>query len=437
MMRRITLSLLWLPWSVAIAQDVPVAPVSSTDSLPVMFNGAVRFRWHVPGDDAATARLQNSARNISVVSDGVVIDIKLSIPGGAAIELVGEPAFIPEALPGFGAAYGSVWPVSIDGDGQKLLEGGAADFNQRWVGLRNRFHAVLLADIEAGQVVIDVTRDNQPRVLIVPVPGNSEISFRLFAGPVERSVLCGTDPVLTRMLFASLWDWLRWLCFGMLWLLTLIESFVGNIGLSIIALSVAVKILMTPLTRMADRLQASVNETAAKLQPELDAIKREFKGEDAHHRTIAVYKKHAVHPLHTMKSLAGFLIQIPVFIAAFDMLGENFALYEASFLWIADLSKPDQWLALPVTLPFFGGYLNLLPCLMTALTLLTSALQREEALTPALIRQQRIRLFWMAGAFFLLFYTFPAGMVLYWTTNNVLALVKLIPRMMGQSAGNL
>jgi YidC/Oxa1 family membrane protein insertase len=437
MMRRMAFILLWLPWSVAIAQDKPVAaPVSSADSLPAMFDGAVRFRWHVPGDAAATARLVDSVRTIAVVSDGVVIDVRLNVPDGAAIELVSEPSFIPEPLPGFGAAYGSVWPVAIDDGGQKLLEGGEADFNQRWIGLRNRFHAVLLSDIVAGRVVVDVERDNQPRVLIVPAPGSSSVSFRLFAGPVETSVLRGADPVLTRMLFASLWDWLRWLCFGMLWLLTLIDSFVGNIGLSIIALSITVKILMTPLTKMADRLQASVNETAAKLQPELDAIKREFKGEDAHHRTIAVYKKHAVHPLHTMKSLAGFLIQIPVFIAAFDMLGENFALYEASFLWIADLSKPDQWFALPVTLPFFGGYLNLLPCLMTALTLLTSALQREEALTPELIRQQRTRLFWMAGVFFLLFYTFPAGMVLYWTTNNALALVKLIPRMIGESASN-
>jgi YidC/Oxa1 family membrane protein insertase len=182
-------------------------------------------------------------------------------------------------------------------------------------------------------------------------------------------------------------------------------------------------------------LQASVNATAALLQPELAAIKRDYKGEEAHDRSLAVYKKYGVHPLYTMKSLAGFLIQIPVFIAAFDMLGENFVLHEASFLWMTDLARPDQWLALPVTLPFFGGHLNLLPCLMTAFTLLTSWLQQENALTAELIRQQRTRLFWMAGLFFLLFYTFPAGMVLYWTTNNVLALVKLLPRLRAKSVG--
>jgi len=261
----------------------------------------------------------------------------------------------------------------------------------------------------------------------------SSISFRLYAGPVELAALRAADPVLAGMLFAALWDWLRWLCFGMLWLLTLLHAVVGNLGLSIILLSIAVKILMMPLTRMADRLQTSVNSTTALLHPELAEIKRDFKGEEAHERTLAVYKKHGVHPLYTIKSLAGFLIQIPVFIAAFDMLGENFALHEASFLWIADLARPDQWLALPLTLPFFGGHLNLLPCLMTAFTLLTSWLQQEDTLTDELIRQQRMRLFWMAGLFFLLFYTFPAGMVLYWTTNNVLALVKLLPRLRGKS----
>jgi membrane protein insertase Oxa1/YidC/SpoIIIJ len=92
----------------------------------------------------------------------------------------------------------------------------------------------------------------------------------------------------------------------------------------------------------------------------------------------------------------------------------------------ASWSSVSAWLALPVTLPFFGGYLNLLPLLMTGITLLTSRLQRDPHLTPDLHRAQQLRLYLMAGAFFLLFYTFPAGMVLYWTTNNVLHLGKII-----------
>ena len=431
MMRTALLLFLLLPWSVFSAEQAfsPGDDAVSPHGLPVIFDGAVRFRWHVPGDAQATAELNGRAVDHFVAADGSITEIRLTVPDSAVLELLSDSAFIPEPLPGFGAVYGDVWPIAVDADGQQSLENGAAEFDGRWVGIRSRFYAVALSDISAGQVMVEIEHENEPRLFIAPAAGTSEISFRLYAGPIEQSVLRSADPILTKMLYASLWNWLRWLCFGMAWLMTTINGVLGNIGMSIILLSVAVKVLMTPLTRAADRLQTSVNATAALLQPELAAIKRDFKGEDAHNRILATYKKHGVHPLYTMKSLAGFLIQIPIFIAAFDMLGDSFALHQKSFLWIADLSKPDQWLSLPVALPFFGGHLNLLPCLMTAFTLLTSWLQRDATLTPELIHQQRTRLFWMAGAFFLLFYTFPAGMVLYWTTNNVLALVKLIPRL--------
>jgi membrane protein insertase Oxa1/YidC/SpoIIIJ len=60
---------------------------------------------------------------------------------------------------------------------------------------------------------------------------------------------------------------------------------------------------------------------------------------------------------------------------------------------------------------------------MTGLTLLAAVLHEDSDLTPALLRAQRRRLYGLAGLFFLLFYTFPAGMVLYWTMNNLLHLV--------------
>jgi YidC/Oxa1 family membrane protein insertase len=227
------------------------------------------------------------------------------------------------------------------------------------------------------------------------------------------------------LLFAALWDFLRALTFGMMLLFELIYGWVGHYGVAIILLSLTVKILMYPLTALADSWQSQVNATASLLKPELDAIRRSYKGEDAHMRVLAVYKKHNVSQLYTFKSAAGFLIQIPVFIAAFDMLGENFALSQATFLWIADLAKPDHLAALPITLPFFGGYLNLLPFLMTALSVLAAVLQQEATLSAELQRQQSQRLYLMAAAFFVLFYTFPAGMVLYWTSSNLFHLLKV------------
>jgi len=361
-----------------------------------------------------------------------VFESALELPAGRAMELVTDPGFIPEPLPGFGAAYGHVRAVSVTENGQltlapeadaQLLSISAAA--GEWVGIRNRFRSGLIQ--ASAPVTMQVKTDavNRPRLLITAADAKAPLTFVFYAGPIEHRALREIDPQLSGMLFAALWDWLRGICFGMLWLLSRIESLVGNIGVAIILLSLAVKVLMSPLTHIADGLQDSVNRTQALLQPQLDAIKREYKGEEAHKRTLAVYKEHDVHPLYTLKSLAGFMIQIPIFIAAFDMLGENVALDQVSFLWIADLAKPDRWLALPVVLPFFGGHLNLLPVLMTAVTVLTSWIQTDPSLTPDLLHRQRQRLYLMAGAFFLLFYTFPAGMVLYWTTNNVLHLIKI------------
>jgi YidC/Oxa1 family membrane protein insertase len=270
--------------------------------------------------------------------------------------------------------------------------------------------------------------------MTVPVVNQPQVEWRLpagvhdvlmYAGPIEWQRLRIIDRDLTQMLFAALWEPLRWLCIGLLFLMGWIWRWIGNAGIAIILLSLAVKILLWPLTRLADRWQAEVNQIQSRLQPQIDAIKKRFKGEEAHNRILAVYKEQDVHPFYTVKSLAGFAIQVPMFIAAFDMLAEDFALSGAAFLWIEDLAKPDRWLTLPVTLPFFGAHLNLLPCLMTGFTVIAALVQADPSLSPQLARRQRLRLYGMAGAFFMLFYTFPAGMVLYWTANNVWHLVKL------------
>lgn len=138
-----------------------------------------------------------------------------------------------------------------------------------------------------------------------------------------------------------------------------------------------------------------------------------------------MYRKHGVSHFYTLKSLAGFLIQIPVFIAAFDMLGENFRLSGEGLLWIPDLAMPDGAATLPFALPFFGAHLNLLPFVMTTFTVLAARWQEDASLAPALRRGQRLRLYAMAGIFLVLLYTFPAGMVLYWTANNLWHLLRV------------
>ena len=193
-------------------------------------------------------------------------------------------------------------------------------------------------------------------------------------------------------------------------------------GLSVMLLSLAVSILMTPFSRIADRLQAEVNDTEVRLAPELQRIKKAYKGGEQSEKILALYKTEQVHPLYSLKGMMGIVLIIPVFIGAFNMLAENIHLLNSGFMWINDLSQPDSLFVAPFSLPFFGAELNMLPFLMTALSVIASAL--HQPLSEELKRKQVINMVSMAVVFFVLFYTFPAGMVLYWTTTNLVSVIK-------------
>jgi len=128
-------------------------------------------------------------------------------------------------------------------------------------------------------------------------------------------------------------------------------------------------------------------------------------------------------------------VVIPVFIGAFDMLAENIHLSGESFLWIADLSRPDEFMRLPFELPFFGAYLNLLPFIMTGFSLVASKMHSHPAMDAAHRRRHSRNLVLMALGFLVLFYTFPAGMVLYWTTNNLISVIKALWKKSRSRAG--
>jgi YidC/Oxa1 family membrane protein insertase len=350
--------------------------------------------------------------------------LELEQAGLSGVTLVSGESFRPREAAGFGNwLEQSRYVVIHEGSAQQIgleetgVEEQTAD---QWVGYRNRYWTLM-----AGAPVAVTARLNTAE-------GNLDAGLNLTAGarwsfylgPIEPRQLAAADPSLDRLLYAGLWFWLRWICFALFYLLAGIQTVIPAWGLAVMVLSLAVNLLMTPLSRIADRFQQEVNETEARLAPELARIKKNFKGEEQSAKILALYKFERVHPLYSLKSLMGVAVVIPVFIGAFDMLAENIHLLNTGFLWISDLSRPDDLFRLPFTLPFFGNELNLLPFLMTGLSVVASVLHKPLALNAELRRKQVRNMLLLAVAFFILFYTFPAGMVLYWTTNNLISVIK-------------
>jgi YidC/Oxa1 family membrane protein insertase len=294
--------------------------------------------------------------------------------------------------------------------GEELQSGTA----YTWWGVRNRFWALL---VEGSQSPWQPAADGR---LIAP-PGHA---LRLYVGPIDRSSLAAVDPELTGLLFSNLWFWMRWLSLAILLCLNGLGELLGHWGWAIVLLSLVVKIALTPLSHVATQWQRQVNRTKSALEPGLQHIRQQYRGEERNRMILALHREQGVSIFYTTKSALGFLIQIPVFIAAFHVLNESFGLNGASFGFIPDLAKPDHWLKLPVVLPFFGGYFNAMPLLMTLITLLTSWRFYDPSLSESLRKSQQRQLYLVALVFFVLFYTFPAGMVLYWTTNNVWQYMK-------------
>jgi YidC/Oxa1 family membrane protein insertase len=331
---------------------------------------------------------------------------------------------------------GEIVPPEEDEEIHRISEGD-------WVGLHSRYFALLASPLAVNSPVglafgrAEGQGDQLPSEYLpwvdleLAVPsleaGDRQVwRFELFSGPKTRDALSGGggEGDYSRLLFQGLWDWMRGLSLGLLWTLEAIHAVVPSWGLAICLLAVLVRLALYPLGRWALSSQQRFSEVQAEIAPKVREIKQNYKGGEQSERILQLYEQRGVSPLAGLKPLLIVLIQIPVFVALFHVLGQVFEFRNASFLWIDSLAEPDRLFAFGTSLPFFGAWFNLLPVLMAVSTLASIRLSPAPAASPAEKRRQNLFLWFLAGAFFLLFYPFPSGMVLYWIMANVLYIVQ-------------
>lgn len=185
----------------------------------------------------------------------------------------------------------------------------------------------------------------------------------------------------------------------------------ANEGLSIIVLSLGMNFLVLPLYRQADAMQAEERELEQRLQPWVKHIKKTFSGEERFMMLQTYYRQNNYKPAYALKGSLSLLLEIPFFIAAYRFLSGLQMLQGVSFGPIRDLGAPDGLL--------FG--VNLLPILMTAFNFVSGAIY-----TRGMPLKSKLQLYGMALIFLFFLYDSPAGLVFYWTLNNVFSLVKNI-----------
>lgn len=190
---------------------------------------------------------------------------------------------------------------------------------------------------------------------------------------------------------------------------------VGNYGLSIIWLSVVVNTLVLPLYARADKIQAEQRLMEEKITPGANHIKKAFTGDERFMMLQTYYKLNNYHPVMALRSTASLLLQIPFFMAAYNMLSNLKCLQGVSFWFIRDLGQPDAMFSI-------GSFsINILPILMTLINVITGFFY-----TKGHSVKEKIQLNGMALIFLLLLYNSPSGLAFYWMLNNVYSFVKTI-----------
>ncbi len=190
----------------------------------------------------------------------------------------------------------------------------------------------------------------------------------------------------------------------------------GGYGISIILLTLAIRILLWPLTHKSTESMKRMQE----IQPEIKALQEKNKKEPQRMQQdiMKLYKEKKVNP---MSGCLPLIIQLPVFIALFTVLRNAIELRFSSFLWITDLSRSENLFSghIPVV-----GALNILPLLMSASMIWQQKLSTPTAATPEQRQQQKIMMVMGPILMLIFFYTMPSGLVLYWTTSNLLMIAQ-------------
>ncbi len=192
-------------------------------------------------------------------------------------------------------------------------------------------------------------------------------------------------------------------------------QFIDHPGLAIIVLSLMMNILVLPLYKRADAMQEEARDIDLKLKKGVNHIKKTFSGDEKMMILQTYYRQNNYKPTDAVKGSISLLLEIPFFIAAYQFLSNLYMIKGVSLGPIADLGAPDG-------LIHIGGInINLLPILMTTINVISSAIYLK-----GFPLKTKIQLYGMAAFFLVFLYTSPAGLVFYWTLNNIFSLVKTI-----------
>ncbi|MFA4854789.1 MAG: membrane protein insertase YidC [Candidatus Omnitrophota bacterium] len=290
----------------------------------------------------------------------------------------------------------------------------------KFIGLRDQYFCAIVEPVagEGGGYVKKINPQEsevgmQTQEISLKPGAQIGQSYRIYLGPQDLKTINSIKPEWAAIIYYGTFDFIAQL---LIQLLGFFYSLVHNWGWAIIILSLAVYLVLFPLTLKQMR---SMKEMQL-LQPKIEALRSELKNnpQRLNKEIMELYKEHKVNPLGGCLPL---LLQMPIFFALYQALIRSVALRGAKFLWIKDLSAPDHFFTLKNAIPFLGNQVNILPILMAIGMFVQQKISTAKA-TGEAAQQQKMMSVIMPIMFGVIFYQMPSGLVLYWFVNSALML---------------
>ncbi len=280
--------------------------------------------------------------------------------------------------------------------------------NVRWIAARSHYFAIILMPESyerAYGYIFPSGSEESPSI------GIQDTRVNVFAGPLDYGRLRKIGGDTSRLVDFG-WPFIREIGRLLFWFCTNVIASVSNWGIKIIVLALALKLVLLPLTGKSFKSMAKLKQ----VQPKMKELQEKFKNDPKALQTAMqkLYREEGVNPLGGCLPM---LMQMPVFFALYRVLANSVQLRGAPFmLWIQDLSHPEILIKLQPSILGLHG-IGLLAVLMGV----AMFFQQKMTMTD---QKQKGMMYMMPVFMTFLFMRFPAGLTLYWFTNNLLTIAQ-------------
>lgn len=304
--------------------------------------------------------------------------------------------------------------TTFDMPSERNLKKGYIRENVLYAGFAEKYFGIFIID-EHKKMKLDSKLDggkSEIKIGILQATLNAnniiEREIKYYAGPKEESALKKINDKLT----ASIdYGWFHFISKPLLMIMNFFNKFTKNYGISIILLTILIKIVFFPLSHKSYKSMKEMQ----KLQPKMEELRKKFANDrEAFNREMMLlYRRHGVNPV---SGCLPILVQIPFFIALYQALMHAIELRHAPFFgWIKDLSSYDPYYITPI---------------LMGITMLIQQIMTPSSGDP----MQKRMMYILPVIFTFMFLKFPSGLVLYWLVNNIFSILQQVYTLKTQKA---